>query len=183
MIGVNTLGIMLMELRHQLNDHLSEKFVILTEESKMLTDDPTDPRLGHGADTKPVPQNDVYLVLSQAEIAKGYTRPLRRSYKHVGPQPKNPLRELTEDEHTRFDAYGYVVFEVYPNTKYETGRFWTQAQLDSKGCGLITTMGLTLCETYARDPGFYGSTYCTYCQMHRPVEEFVWNEDGAVVGS
>jgi hypothetical protein len=44
-------------------------------------------------------------------------------------------------------------------------------------------MGLVLCETYARDPKFYGATYCVGCQMHRPVAEFVWDEDGEVVGS
>jgi hypothetical protein len=44
-------------------------------------------------------------------------------------------------------------------------------------------MGLALCETYARDPKFYGATYCVHCQMHRPLAEFVWDEDGSVVGS
>lgn len=100
-----------------------------------LTDDPNDPRLTRGADTTPVPQAEVYLVLSAEEREKGFVRPLRRSYIH------------------------------------------------RKGCGARTTMGLALCETYARQPDFYGSTYCTGCSMHRPVGEFVWVEDGAVVGS
>jgi hypothetical protein len=50
-------------------------------------------------------------------------------------------------------------------------------------CGALTTMGLALCETYARNPKFYGATYCAHCQMHRPVGEFVWDEDGQTVGS
>jgi hypothetical protein len=50
-------------------------------------------------------------------------------------------------------------------------------------CGVVTRMGLALCETYARDPKFYGSTYCVGCKMHRPVHEFNWDEDGAVLGS
>ena len=50
-------------------------------------------------------------------------------------------------------------------------------------CGTSTRMGLALCETYARDPKFYGSTYCVGCRMHRPVGEFTWDEDGKVVGS
>jgi hypothetical protein len=50
-------------------------------------------------------------------------------------------------------------------------------------CGSKTTMGLALCETYARDPSFYGSTYCVHCAKHRPVSEFTWDEDGAVVGT
>lgn len=100
-----------------------------------LVTDPKDPRLGHGADEKPVPQNEVYLVLSEEERKKGWVRPLRRSYIH------------------------------------------------KLGCGAHTTMGLALCETYAKNPKFYGSTYCTGCSMHRPVGEFVWAEDGQVVGS
>lgn len=50
-------------------------------------------------------------------------------------------------------------------------------------CGSVTTMGRVLSETYARDPKFYGGTYCVHCAMHRPVGEFVWDADGLVVGS
>jgi hypothetical protein len=44
-------------------------------------------------------------------------------------------------------------------------------------CGAITTMNQAIAETYARDPKFYGSTYCATCRMHRPVGpdgEFHW---------
>ena len=37
-----------------------------------------------------------------------------------------------------------------------------------------TTMGRAIAETYGRNPKFYGSTYCTACQKHRPVAEFRW---------
>lgn len=50
-------------------------------------------------------------------------------------------------------------------------------------CGLSTRMGQELAETYARNPKFYGATYCVHCQMHLPVQEFVWYDDGQVVGS
>ncbi len=99
-----------------------------------LTTDPTDPELGRGVDASPVPQNKKYLVLSPEERAKGFQRPLRRSYVH-------------------------------------------------DKCGVQTTMGLALCETYAAHPKFYGSTYCVGCSMHLPVSEFKWCEDGEVVGS
>lgn len=49
-------------------------------------------------------------------------------------------------------------------------------------CGSKTTMGDALSETYARQPNFYGATYCVRCSMHRPVAEFKW-EDGSVLGS
>lgn len=48
-------------------------------------------------------------------------------------------------------------------------------------CGAATTMGQAIAETYAKNPKFYGSTYCVRCQMHRPVSEFL--DDGSVVGS
>ena len=100
-----------------------------------LTTDPNDPRVTryHGPE-EPGPQSDVYLVLSDEEIAKGFVRPLRQSYIH-------------------------------------------------DKCGGRTDMGLKLCETYARQPSFYGATYCCTCCAHFPVGEFKWVEDGAVVGS
>ena len=48
-----------------------------------LTSDPEDPRLGHGVDKDPIPQREVYLVLSDAERARGFVRPVRRSYRHI----------------------------------------------------------------------------------------------------
>jgi hypothetical protein len=96
-----------------------------------LTDDRNDPRLKV---TKENGLREAYLVLSEEERAKGFVRPVRRSYVH--------------------DA-----------------------------CGAETTMALGLCETYARDPKFYGATYCTKCRTHLPVDEFRWSEDGERVGS
>lgn len=101
-----------------------------------LTTDPNDPRLGRGVDKDPEGMNDVYLVLSDEERAKGFVRPVRRCYVH------------------------------------ET-------------CGGETRMGQAIAETYARNPSFYGATYCVHCQMHKPVGEhgeFVW-DDGSKVGT
>jgi hypothetical protein len=52
-----------------------------------------------------------------------------------------------------------------------------------RACGTSTHMGLKLSETYARNPGFYGATYCCHCRAHFPVGEFTWDADGTVVGS
>lgn len=44
-------------------------------------------------------------------------------------------------------------------------------------CGEVTTMSQAIAETYARNPQFYGGTYCCRCRMHRPVGEdgeFEW---------
>jgi len=45
-----------------------------------------------------------------------------------------------------------------------------------RSCGFTTVMGRKIAETYARNPKFYGATYCTACKMHRPVGEFYWEK-------
>lgn len=52
-------------------------------------------------------------------------------------------------------------------------------------CGVATTMSVPIAETFARDPKFYGSTFCTRCADHFLIGEygnFVW-EDGTKVGT
>ena len=50
-------------------------------------------------------------------------------------------------------------------------------------CGTETKMGSAIAETYARDPKFYGSTFCVACKTHFPVGEFKWSDSDEVVGS
>lgn len=161
-----------------------------------LTTDSNDPRLGKWdgkPEDKPTPQHPVYLVLSQEEIAKGFVRPYRDAYKHVGiAGPKYPLQDITPEQKEMWkDAKEpFVKFEPYPEGAHgsATGRYWSQQDLDSvgKGCGTVTTMGHALSETYAREPGFYGATYCCGCSKHFKVgrdSEFVWTADGERVGT
>jgi hypothetical protein len=70
-----------------------------------------------------------YVVLSPEERAKGFVKPVRRSYLHAK-------------------------------------------------CGNVTTMGLALAETYARNPHFYSGTMCVACRAHFPLNEFTWEPDG-----
>lgn len=54
-------------------------------------------------------------------------------------------------------------------------------------CGVVTTMGLSIAETYAVKPDAYGSTYCVGCRGYFPVGadgEFIWDDaEGAKVGT
>lgn len=78
-----------------------------------------------------------YVVLADEERAKGFVRPVRRTYTHLK-------------------------------------------------CGVDTTMGVTLAETYARDPKFYSGTFCCRCRAHFPVGpdgEFVWAGTSEKVGT
>jgi hypothetical protein len=131
-------------------------------------------------------QHEKYAVLPKSERDKGFVRPVRQSYVHVGPEgPKYPLRDLTDQEKEWFakDKDPYIKFEVYPEGMTSTGKFYTQFDLDNKGCGVLTTMGIALAETYARDPSYYGATFCCGCHKHLPVNEFVWDGTSERVGS
>ncbi len=128
-----------------------------------------------------------YVVLGKEERAKGFVRPYRRSYQHIGAQPPaHPLQDLTDEEKERFSKHDYVRFEKYPESESPvSGKYWTQKQLDAigKGCGAVTTMDKTIAETYARDPKFYSGTFCCICKTHFPVAEFVWDGSEELVGS
>ena len=53
-------------------------------------------------------------------------------------------------------------------------------------CGGLTTMGLALAETYARDPSFYSGTFCVGCRAHFSVGaagEFTWEGTTDKVGT
>ena len=82
-------------------------------------------------------QHGAYWVLSAAERAKGFVRPVRLKYVH----------------------------EV---------------------CGTVTSMAQSIAETYARDPAYYGSTFCVGCRDHFPVGaegKFVWDGTSEKVGT
>ena len=67
---------------------------------------------------------------------------------------------------------------------YVTQEVLTAYQFDKRtgGCNTSTRMGQALSETYARNPSFYGATYCVHCQKHLPVSEFVWEGTNITVG-
>lgn len=129
---------------------------------------------------------DDYVVLKPEERAKGFVRPVRETYRHVGIRPKHPLRDLTAAEKEQYKGSGYVKYEEYPESeKPVCGRFWTARELRS-GCGSTTTMTRSIAETYARAPEFYGATYCATCHDHFPVGakgEFVWEGTDERVGT
>lgn len=116
----------------------------------MITTDRNNPDLKVTDETG---QQKAYLVLSEEERSKGFVRPVRFTYIHVG-------------------VNGH---EIDPTDMSKHGR-------TGNACGVATKMGTALAETYARDPKFYGATYCVGCETHLPVNEFKW-EDGEVVGS
>lgn len=53
-----------------------------------------------------------------------------------------------------------------------------RASYRHKKCGTVTTMSRPIAETYARDPYFYGATFCVNCNVHLPLYQFTWEPDG-----
>jgi hypothetical protein len=152
-----------------------------------LTTNPRDPRLIRGPDSGPRPQNDCYLILSEEERAKGFVRPVRHQYVHRGRRvcgkPKM-IKEYSDMPH---------VCVLPPNHNGEcsvwqavaTGKLVDRLKRTGYlgGCDAITRMSNAIAETYAREPTFYGYTYCTLCSEHLPVDEFEWDGSDAKVGS
>lgn len=159
------------------------------QEEVTLTDGSPVPADGSHRKLKEDGQQEGYTVLSAAERAKGFVRPVRRAYRHVGrPGPKYPLRDLTEAEQKEYASFNYVKYEKYPEEHPIVGMYWTQAMMDriNNGCSMVTTMGQSIAETYARDPKFYGGTFCVHCSKHFPVGEdgeFVWDGTTERVGT
>jgi hypothetical protein len=118
----------------------------MSEEAKprvTLTDGSPVPKDGSHTDNRGDGQQKGYVVLSGEERSKGFVRPVRTSYVHVG----GP---------------------------------------EGRGCGVKTTMGLALAETYAAKPTFYSGTFCCGCGAHFPVGErgeFVWDGTNERVGT
>ena len=107
------------------------------------TTDGQPPRPGFEHAPAPAPvdertgQHEAYWVLSAEDRAKGFVRPVRRTYVHAT-------------------------------------------------CGTTTSMGLALAETYARQPDYYGATFCVHCRGHFPVGEageFTWDGTTEKVGT
>lgn len=93
--------------------------------------------VGEHLEIQPSGQQKDYIVLTAEERAKGFVRPVRRSYRH-------------------------------------------------EKCGSVTTMGVALAETWARDIAFYTGTFCSTCAAHFPVGpagEFVWEGTSEKLGT
>ena len=105
----------------------------------------------------------------------------------------NPKTTLTDgspvtDDHREIkengQQKGYVVLSKEERAKGFV-RPVRQSYVHEK-CGHITTMAVSLAETYARDPKFYGATFCTPCGAHFPVGEhgeFKWAGTDEKVGT
>lgn len=167
-----------------------------------LVTNPNDPELGRGIDKDKTPQHSKYLVLSTEELSKGFIRPVRDTYVHVGKKIERDIEgriigrliQIDDQDYPKSDYYtkanGFSGYIMYPKNHDVIGRYLSKEEVEAiisrkthfGGCGVATKMGRWLSETYASSPSFYGATYCVGCEKHLAVEEFIW-DDNEVVGS
>lgn len=103
-------------------------------------------------------------------------------------KPKTTLSDGSEvtPDHREIDPTtgmqkGYVVLSQEERAEGFVRPFRNKYIHDK--CGVETRIGQSIAETYARDPKFYGGTYCVGCRTHFPVEEFKWSNTNEKVGS
>lgn len=169
------------------SNNIPKKADIVTPipEDSTLTTDPKNPKLHETKEDSN--QNKAYIVLSDEERGKGYVRPVRRSYLHVGAPPlegRDKVEPFSEEDilenNVKYAEKKYIgLLPVYDKEGKRLGaKYVTEEDFKGKpACNTTTTMAQILAETYARDPKFYGSTFCSSCNNHFPVKEFVWTEN------
>lgn len=157
-----------------------------------LTTNPNDPCLKDGQNENNQGQNNCYLVLSQEERDKGFIRPFRESYIHMGRKYSDGIKMLDKPEKSEFNGNIYVaIANISIDGKVLGGTYITQKELEQYnrnggyigGCGVVTTMGYEIAATYARNPKFYNATFCVGCNKHLPLSEFLWSDSNDIVGS
>ena len=159
---------------------------------KLATSTTTDgmpPRPGFENAPAPAPVKDngqhaAYWVLAEAERAKGFVRPVRRSYLHVG---RRVCGKPLLSEQSKLGGHRDICI-LPPGHDGECTMWQRVSQPEAAraeqehmlgGCGCRTTMAIAIAETYARDPKYYGSTFCCECGVYLPVGEscqFVWDD-------
>ena len=163
----------------------------MNEEPKMCTTSGRPVDEVRADQTEKVGQHKDYIVLCPDERAKGFVRPYRDKYIHAG---REVCGAYLDPKQIRDTKEFWEVCAQEPKHEGPCGSPFYGDLLPSEaqqihsthrkgGCGAETRMGQALSETYARDPSFYGATFCVRCNQHLPVDEFVWSADGETVGS
>lgn len=103
-----------------------------------------------------------------------------------GKEPTEPMQSSVPNLEKRPDGQ-YVDHWILSQEERNKGfiRPVRNVYLHEK-CGTTTRMPQACAETYARDPHFYGSTFCCHCQDYFPVGingEFVWDHTKEKVGT
>jgi hypothetical protein len=80
---------------------------------------------------------------------------------------------------------GYVVLSSDDRAMGEYIRPIRRAYIHEK-CGGLTTISLSIAQTYALNPEFYSGTFCAVCKAHFPTGkdgEFMWDGTTEKVGT
>jgi hypothetical protein len=116
-------------------------------------------------------------------------------------KPKHVASKSGEAREGHPDEHKSAVGDIKPDGQHED--YWVLSDEDANqgytrpfrksyvhvgdppasGCGAVTIMSTKIAATYARDPSFYGSTFCCRCKTHFSVGQFKWDGTNELVGS
>lgn len=136
--------------RLEIDRQIAELSAPPVDRSNQCTTTGESPEAARAQQTEEEGQHKSYIILCEEERAKGFVRPFRDKYIHVG-------------------VGGHEISPTNPTKHGLKG-----------GCGVLTRMSREIAETYQRSPGFYSSTFCVGCNRHLPVAEFVWEDGEVV---
>ncbi len=86
--------------------------------------------------------------------------------------PKDPrLKDASKGQQDVYLILPEEARKEQPYTRPLRYSYWHEK------CERVTTMGRPIAETYARNPKFYGLTFCSGCNKHLDVDEFFWMDD------
>lgn len=116
------------------------------------------------------------------------------------PDPKNPKNKVTNSGRPAENSISASAPSGIDPVSKQHKDHWVLSEAErTKGlirpvrtsykhevCGAVTSMPVKIAETYAKQPDFYGQTFCATCKDYTPVGEhgkFVWLDDGTKVGT
>jgi hypothetical protein len=110
-----------------------------------------------------------------AGTRRGVYEAQERSTMGLTTDPNDPRLGRGVDQEPRPQNETYLVLsDEEREPRASSGRCASRTSTSSAVS--ITTMNQAIAETYARQPTFYGATYCCTCRKHLPVAEFIWIE-------
>lgn len=103
-----------------------------------------------------------------------------------GDAPENPRSSPTPTDRELHDGQKADHWVLCPEERAKGYIRPVRDQYKHLVCGTVTRMPQACAETYARQPSYYGSTFCCGCREYLPVGaggQFVWLDDGTRVGT
>lgn len=111
-------------------------------------------------------------------------------YVHIGRKLKHGIKLLDGPHNVASKTYLAIAPIITKDNKTIGNVYLTQSELDQYndtggyvgGCGKMTSMNSKLSEMFRENPTLINHIYCSFCNKHLPVAEFVWKDTDITVG-